>query len=119
MKGRTRPRDYANQVFINCPFDAHYEPVFDALIFAIFDCGFIARCALEFDDSSQNRLERIFPIIDQCKFAIHDLSRTEPDPVSCLSRFNMPSNWAFFSGAKRGRRHRIGVQGKNLTNQSP
>jgi len=89
MKGRTRPRDYANRVFINCPFDTQYEAIFDALIFAIFDCGFIARCALEVDDSSQNRLERIFLIIDRCKFAIHDLSRTEPDPVSHLPRFNM------------------------------
>ena len=34
-------------MFINCPFDAVYEPLFDAIVFAVYDCGFIARCALE------------------------------------------------------------------------
>jgi len=101
MRTRTRPQGYANQVFINCPFDTGYEPIFDALVFTIFGCGFIARCALELDDSSQNRLEKIFAIIDQCKFAIHNLSRTELDPASHLPRFNMPLELGIFLGAKR------------------
>jgi hypothetical protein len=101
MKKRARPQGYANHVFINCPFDTDYESLFDALIFTIFGCGFIARCALEVDDSSQNRLDKIFTIIDQCKFAIHDLSRTELDPVTRLPRFNMPLELGIFLGAKR------------------
>jgi hypothetical protein len=28
-------------VFVNCPFDPGYKQQFDALIFTIFDCGFI------------------------------------------------------------------------------
>ena len=27
-------------VFINCPFDAQYQPLFRALLFAVEDCGF-------------------------------------------------------------------------------
>jgi len=31
------PHDYAKNVFINCPFDKDYEPLFYAMIFAIRD----------------------------------------------------------------------------------
>lgn len=98
---------YASNVFINCPFDAAYEPIFDALIFAVFDCGFVPRCALEIDDSSQVRIDKIFRIIEDCKFSIHDISRTEPDPSTNLPRFNMPLELGVFLGAKRfgGGRH--------------
>ena len=30
---------YNDNVFINCPFDAIYKPLFDAMIFAVHDCG--------------------------------------------------------------------------------
>jgi hypothetical protein len=36
---------YKENVFINCPFDADYKPIFDALVFVIHDAGFVARCA--------------------------------------------------------------------------
>jgi len=54
---------YELNVFINFPFDDAYAPIFDALIFSIFDCGFIPRCALEISDSSQIRIEKIQTII--------------------------------------------------------
>ena len=38
---------YNDNVFLNCPFDAAYKQLFDALVFAVHDCGFIPRCALE------------------------------------------------------------------------
>ena len=28
---------YADSVFINCPFDGDYRPIFDALVFAVHD----------------------------------------------------------------------------------
>jgi hypothetical protein len=31
---------YADSVFLNVPFDKKYAPLFDALVFAIHDCGF-------------------------------------------------------------------------------
>lgn len=99
---------YASNVFINCPFDENYGPILDALVFAILDCGFIPRCAMEIIDSSQIRIDKIFNIIDECKFAIHDLSRTESDPDTGLPRFNMPLELGMFLGARRfgGSRHK-------------
>jgi hypothetical protein len=91
---------YAYNVFINCPFDDPW-PLFEALVFAVHDCGYIARCALEVDDASEVRIEKIAKIIRDCKFGIHDICRTEPDPLTGLPRFNMPLELGFFLGAKR------------------
>jgi len=92
---------YGENVFLNCPFDREYQPLFEALVFAVCDCGYVARCALETDDSSQVRLEKIMDIIADCSLAIHDLSRTEVDQTSALPRFNMPLELGLFLGAKR------------------
>ena len=40
-------------IFINCPFDDEYRPLFQSLVFVIADCGFRARCALELVDSGE------------------------------------------------------------------
>jgi len=55
---------YEDSVFINCPFDQEYERLFQALFFAIHDCGFVARCALEASDSGEARIKKILDIID-------------------------------------------------------
>jgi len=93
--------DYNDNVFINCPFDPDYKPLFDAIVFAVFDCGFIARCALEEEDASQIRIEKIYKIISQCRYGIHDISRTELDTNTNLPRFNMPLELGIFLGAKK------------------
>ena len=41
-------RSEARSVFINCPFEQQYKRLFDALVFAVQDCAFYVRCALEF-----------------------------------------------------------------------
>jgi hypothetical protein len=92
---------YANDVFINCPFDEQYRPLFEAIVFAVFACGFRPRCALEIDDGSEVRIEKIFKIISECKFGIHDISRTEITASSGLPRFNMPLELGMFLAAKR------------------
>lgn len=97
---------YEDNVFINCPFDEDYARVFRALVFAVLDCGCIARCALEYDDGSEVRIDKIRRIIGDSKFGIHDISRTELDRESGLPRFNMPLELGMFLGAKyfgRGR----------------
>jgi len=91
---------YNENIFINCPFDSTYKPLFDAIIFAVFDCGFVARCALEEDDGSQIRVQKIFDIISQCRLSIHDLCRVEIDRGTKLPRFNMPLELGAFLGAK-------------------
>jgi hypothetical protein len=96
-----QPDNYLNNVFINCPFDKTYYPLFEAIIFAIHDCGFIARCAREENDSGNVRLLKIIKIIDDCRYGIHDISKADLDADSGLARFNMPLELGLFMGAQR------------------
>ena len=75
--------------------------MFEALVFAVHDCGFVARCALEIDDGSQVRIDKVQRIIAACGLGIHDISRTELDSTWNLPRFNMPLELGLFLGAKR------------------
>jgi hypothetical protein len=97
----------SDAVFINVPFDRRYKKLFDALVFSVHDCGFAARCAREAEDGSQVRLDKLYEIIGDCRYGIHDLSRTTLDTKSRLPRFNMPLELGIFLGAKRfgGSRH--------------
>lgn len=91
---------YEDSVFINCPFDERYAPLFEVVVFAVLDAGFSPRCALEHDDGAQNRFEKIVSLIEGSRFGIHDLSRTEPSGGG-LPRFNMPLELGLFLGCKR------------------
>lgn len=91
---------YDRNVFINCPFDGEYERLLRALVFAVQACGFRPRSALELDDGSEVRLEKIMRIIADSRYGIHDLSRTELDEGGDLPRFNMPLELGLFLGAK-------------------
>jgi len=91
----------ARDVFVNCAFDLHFQPIFRAIIFAVHRSGFQPRCALEVDDSSESRFAKIQNLIEECPFGIHDLSRTEVDGAPPLPRFNMPLELGLFLGAKR------------------
>ena len=88
-------------VFINCPFDRKYQKFFDALVFVIIRCGFVARCAREIDDGGGTRVDKIMTIIEECPYGIHDICRTELDSKTRLPRFNMPLELGIFLGAKR------------------
>lgn len=48
-----RDEEYEQNVFINCPFDAGYSSIFEAIVFAVNDAGFRPKCARERLDSSQ------------------------------------------------------------------
>jgi len=87
---RERDSAYERNVFINCPFDDEYTPIFEAIIFTIQACGFRSICARSRLNSSDVRLNKILDLIASCRYSIHDLSRTELDRVSTLPRFNMP-----------------------------
>ena len=91
----------SNHVFINCPFDPNYRPIFNAILFAVLDLGFVGRCALEELDASEFRLSKIQRIIEECRYGIHDLSAVELDPATHLPRFNMPLELGLFLGCKR------------------
>src|SRR5438874_807143 len=76
-------------VFINCPFDAAYRPLFRAMCFAIAACGFVPRSALDESDSAVVRFDKILDLITSFEFSVHDVSRVELDSHSGLPRFNM------------------------------
>jgi hypothetical protein len=85
-------------VFINCPFDQAYQPKLHAIVFTVFRSGFRARCALEADNAASNRFAKICSIIEECRYGVHDLSRTEVDGEPPLPRFNMPLELGVFLG---------------------
>jgi hypothetical protein len=109
------PARYHSSVFINCPFDAQYDPLFDAIVFGIYDCRFIPRCARETESSGIIRIQVIADLIKQCRLALHDLSRVEltvPEDGTApegLPRFNMPLELGMFMGAQQfgGGHHRL------------
>lgn len=82
------PGKDSEKVFINCPYDDAYEPLFCAIIFGVLANGFIPRCAKEVQ-GSQDRLTKILLMIANCGYGIHDISRTEMDEKTKLPRFNM------------------------------
>jgi hypothetical protein len=79
--------EYDRNVFINCPFDSAYAPIFESIVFAVHAAGFRPKCARERLDSSEFRLQKIVRLISEARFSIHDLSRTELDSDSALPRF--------------------------------
>jgi hypothetical protein len=81
---------YGQNVFINCPFDDEYTPIFEAIVFTIFTCGFRPLCARERLNSAEVRLDKLVELIRRSKYSIHDLSRTTPDAGTGNPRFNMP-----------------------------
>ncbi len=91
MSFQTRPKlSRARSVFINCPFDSEYRPLFRAACFALMSCGYKPICALDFSDSGLVRFTEIIGMIAACGLSIHDISRVELDRHSGLPRFNMP-----------------------------
>jgi hypothetical protein len=82
--------DPATSVFINCPFDDTYARLFDALVFAVTCCGFLARSALESGNVAENRMNRIARAVFSSKYSIHDLSRCQGEGEQNIARFNMP-----------------------------
>jgi hypothetical protein len=99
----------SRHVFVNCPFDDEYKALFNAAIFTIIRSGFVARSALETDNAADNRFDKICRIIGECRYGVHDISRTESDGSPPLPRFNMPLELGLFLGAKKygGPRHRL------------
>ncbi|HEX4965137.1 MAG TPA: hypothetical protein VF173_30290 [Thermoanaerobaculia bacterium] len=94
------PSGYDDSVFINCPFTPDYQGIFRSLVFAVADCGFVPRSALEKSDSGETRIEKLYRIIRECRYGLHDISVTESDPINNLPRFNMPLELGIFLGAR-------------------
>lgn len=99
---------YSRSVFINCPFDGRYKPMFDAIVFAVVDCGYVPRCARENHDAGVIRIHWIFSLISRCRFGLNDISRTGLDSAYRLPRFNMPLELGIFLAAQHyGKRKKV------------
>jgi hypothetical protein len=93
--------NYRHNVFINCPYDEAYKPIFNAAIFTVMGCGFRPRSILEVSGLGESRFQKIFTLISECKFGIHDISRTELDPANSLPKLNIAFELGIFMGAQR------------------
>ena len=77
-------------VFLNTPYDNMFQNLCLAYICGISALGFVPRATLEIPGGSR-RLDRIFRLIRNCPFSVHDLSRVELDRKRPPTpRFNMP-----------------------------
>jgi hypothetical protein len=94
------------QVFVNCPYDADYYPLLEAIAFAVCVCGYTPRFSGEKIESGLSRLAKIVLLIDECSFSLHDISRTELNRNQ-LPRFNMP----FELGLALGRKYSFAAGG--------
>jgi hypothetical protein len=102
--------DPERSVFINCPFDLEYEPLFDALLFTTVCCGFYPRSSIESSNIDVPRMERIAHAIFTSKYSIHDLSRCRGEGEGLFARFNMPLELGMaigrrLCGIRHGERH--------------
>ena len=78
------------RIFINIPFDDLYERLYIALIAGLGGLGLIPQSVLQIPPSD-NRLNRIFGLLQKCGSSINDLSRIELDRKAPRTpRFNMP-----------------------------
>jgi hypothetical protein len=81
---------YDRSVFLNCPFDDLFEPLFHAAVLTIAALGFTPRCARESEGEADPRIDRIAKGLRESKYSIHDLSRFQAVGADNLPRFNMP-----------------------------
>lgn len=93
-------RAFDRNVFVNCPFDSDYHPLFRPLIFTILYLGLTPRIAFERADSGELRLLKIRDLIRESRFGIHDLSRCRATRPGEYFRLNMPLELGIDSGCK-------------------
>lgn len=93
--------EFNANVFINCPFDERYKELLRPLLFTILYLGKTPRIALENSDSAEERISKIYKIVSESQFSIHDISRTKTDPPGGYSRLNMAFELGIDMGARK------------------
>ena len=90
FRGRRESSNQSDSVFLNVPYGTEFVSQFLAYICATCAYGLIPRATLELQGGTR-RLERILSLVKTCRYAIHDLSRVELDPIPTPTpRFKMP-----------------------------
>jgi hypothetical protein len=87
-------------VFINCPYDAEYQEIFDALLYAAVVCGYYPKSAMTSREAAKPRMERIATSLKESKYSLHDLTRCKGEGDQNLARFNMPLELGIAMGQK-------------------
>lgn len=89
-KGLPPAKSTDKQVFLNCPCDEQFLPLFLACVAGICAFGLVPRTTLEIP-GGERLLNRIIGLIRSCRYSFHDLSRVERDSRRpATPRFNMP-----------------------------
>lgn len=89
---------FDTNVFINCPFDKDYVPLLRTLAFTLLYLKLEPNLSQTLS-SSTIRINQIKQHIRNCKYSIHDLSRSRPMKRGELPRFNMPYELGLDIGA--------------------
>ncbi len=77
-------------VFLNVPYDEEFSSLYIAYIVGLTQLGLVPHLASEIPGGDR-RLDKIFKLIQSCRYSIHDLSRVEVSVGSAaVPRFNMP-----------------------------
>ena len=85
-----KPRVEPNACFLNIPYDQQFEKLYLSYIVGLTALGFVPRATLGVPKDAR-RLERIFSLIQTCRYSVHDLSRIQLDRKAPRApRFNMP-----------------------------
>lgn len=84
------PPPDANAVFLNIPYDEEFRSLYIAYIVGLYQLDLVPHLASEIPGSDR-RLDKIFKLIQSCRYSIHDLSRIEVSVApTAVPRFNMP-----------------------------
>jgi len=84
------PGAQRDSAFLNIPYDRAYEEHFLAYIAGVAAFGLDPRATLELT-GGERRLNRIFKLIEACRYSFHDLSFVKLDRKRPTTpRFNMP-----------------------------
>lgn len=82
--------DRDKSVFLNIPYDQRFRKLYIAYIVGLIELGFDPKATLIIP-GGERRLDRIFALIQSCRYSVHDLSRVEIDRTHPPTpRFNMP-----------------------------
>lgn len=92
---------FDKSVFVNCPFDAEYEPLKKVLLYTIVALGYVPRIATERSDAGEQRVTKICELIGKSKYSIHDLSRLQAKDKGEFYRLNMPFELGLDYGSRQ------------------
>jgi hypothetical protein len=85
-----KPQVEQDSVFLNVPYDEAFKDMFLAYLCGLVALGLTPKATLAIPGGVA-RLDRIFELIQSCRYSIHDLSRVELDLTDPPTpRFNMP-----------------------------